>query len=57
MLYTELVEGKPLLVRDSDKLYDLFDLVTAMDEFFSTGTARKLNRPCGNFLSAVSLRP
>ena len=37
VLYTELVEGKPLLVRDSDKLYDLFDLISATDEFFATG--------------------
>lgn len=31
------MEGKPLLVRDSDKLYDLFDLISATDEFFATG--------------------
>lgn len=43
VLYTELVEGKPLLVRDSDKLYDLFDLISATDEFFATGRTGRLS--------------
>lgn len=42
VIYAELPSAGEPKVHDSSKLYDLFDLVTAMDEFFSTGTARKL---------------
>lgn len=52
VLYTELVEGKPLLVRDSDKLYDLFDLISATDEFFATGRTRRLS----SYLSRSDVR-
>lgn len=41
VIYAELREGEPV-VRDRTQLYGLFDFVTAMDEFFSTGTAQKL---------------
>ena len=43
VIYSELQKDGSSKVHDSSKLYDLFDLVTAMDEFFSTGTAKKLN--------------
>ena len=32
------------VVHDRTQLYGLFDFITAMDEFFSTGTAQKLKR-------------
>ena len=35
--YTEMGGGKSFIVRDSDKLYDLFDLISATDEFFCYG--------------------
>lgn len=41
VIYAELREGEPV-VRDRTQLYGLFDFVTAMDQFFSTGTAQKL---------------
>lgn len=43
MIYTEL-RGEEPVAHDRTQLYDLFDFVTAMDEFFSTGTAQKLKR-------------
>ena len=42
VVYAELLPGGTTKVHDSSMLYNLFDLITAMDEFFSTGTARKL---------------
>lgn len=42
VIYAELLPGGKPNVHDSSELYSLFDLITAMDEFFSTGTARKL---------------
>lgn len=36
------LNNEETVVHDRTQLYDLFDLVTAMDEFFSTGTAQKL---------------
>ena len=41
VIYAELRGGEPV-VRDRTQLYGLFDFVTAMDAFFSTGTAQKL---------------
>lgn len=41
VIYAELRGGEPV-VRDRTQLYGLFDFVTAMDQFFSTGTAQKL---------------
>ena len=41
VIYAELRGGEPI-VRDRTQLYGLFDFVTAMDQFFSTGTAQKL---------------
>ena len=43
VIYAELRGGESI-VRDRTQLYGLFDFVTAMDEFFSTGTAQKLKR-------------
>lgn len=42
VIYSELLPSGSPKIHDSTQLYDLFDFVTAMDEFFSTGTARKL---------------
>lgn len=42
VIYAELLPDGKTRVHDSSELYSLFDLITAMDEFFSTGTARKL---------------
>ena len=44
VIYAELLAGGGTRIHDSIELYNLFDLITAMDEFFSTGTARKLKR-------------
>ena len=41
VIYAELRGGESI-VRDRTQLYGLFDFVTAMDAFFSTGTAQKL---------------
>lgn len=41
--YTEMGGGKSFIVRDSDKLYDLFDLISATDEFFATGRTGRLS--------------
>lgn len=41
VIYAELRGGEPV-VCDRTQLYGLFDFVTAMDAFFSTGTAQKL---------------
>jgi hypothetical protein len=41
VIYAELRGGESI-VRDRTQLYGLFDFVTAMDQFFSTGTAQKL---------------
>lgn len=41
MIYAEL-RGEEPVAHDRTQLYDLFDFVTAMDAFFSTGTAQKL---------------
>lgn len=41
VIYAELRGGEPI-VRDRTQLYGLFDFITAMDQFFSTGTAQKL---------------
>lgn len=41
VLYSEL-QGNRSVVRDSTGLYDLLDLVSAVDAFFSTGTTQKL---------------
>lgn len=41
VIYAEL-RGEEPVAHDRTQLYDLFDLITAMDEFFSTGTAQKL---------------
>lgn len=43
VIYAELRGGESI-VRDRTQLYGLFDFVTAMDAFFSTGTAQKLTR-------------
>ena len=43
VIYAEL-RGEEPVAHDRTQLYDLFDFVTAMDEFFSTGTAQKLKR-------------
>ncbi len=40
VIYAELRGGESI-VRDRTQLYGLFDFVTAMDQFFSTGTAQK----------------
>lgn len=42
MIYSELLPDGTSRIHDSSQLYSLFDLITAMDEFFSTGTAQKL---------------
>lgn len=42
VIYSELAANGSSKIHDSTQLYNLFDFVTAMDEFFSTGTARKL---------------
>lgn len=42
MIYSELCPDGTSRIHDSSMLYNLFDLITAMDEFFSTGTAQKL---------------
>ena len=47
VIYAELREGEPV-VRDRTQLYGLFDFVTAMDQFFSTGTAQKLEHYLSN---------
>lgn len=39
VIYAEL-RGEEPVAHDRTQLYDLFDFVTAMDEFFSTGTAQ-----------------
>ena len=41
VIYAELRGGEPI-VRDRTQLYGLFAFITAMDQFFSTGTAQKL---------------
>ena len=41
VIYAEL-RGKEPVAHDRTQLYGLFDFVTAMDQFFSTGTAQKL---------------
>ena len=41
VLYSEL-KGNSSVVRDSTGLYNLMDLITAVDVFFSTGTTEKL---------------
>ena len=41
VLYSEL-KGNSSVVRDSTCLYNLMDLITAVDVFFSTGTTEKL---------------
>lgn len=41
VLYSEL-KGNSSVVRDSTGLYNLMDLITAVDAFFSTGTTEKL---------------
>ncbi|MGN0707203.1 MAG: TM1812 family CRISPR-associated protein [Faecalibacterium sp.] len=41
VVYSEL-KGQTSALHDSTQLYTLFDLITAMDEFFSTGRAQKL---------------
>lgn len=41
VICAELNNNEPV-VRDRTQLYGLFDFVTAMDQFFSTGTAQKL---------------
>lgn len=41
VIYAELRGGESI-VRDRTQLYGLFDFITAMDAFFSTGTAQKL---------------
>lgn len=43
VICAELNNNEPV-VRDRTQLYGLFDFVTAMDAFFSTGTAQKLTR-------------
>lgn len=50
--YTEMGGGKSFIVRDSDKLYDLFDLISATDEFFATGRTRRLS----SYLSRSDVR-
>ena len=42
VIYAELLQSGKAKIHDSSELYNLFDLITAMDEFFSTGTAHKL---------------
>ena len=42
VIYSELLSDGTSRIHDSSQLYSLFDLITAMDEFFSTGTAQKL---------------
>ena len=42
VIYSELCPDGTSRIHDSSMLYNLFDLITAMDEFFSTGTAQKL---------------
>ena len=42
VIYAELRVGKSLSRTTALSCMDLFDFVTAMDEFFSTGTAQKL---------------
>ena len=42
VIYSELCPDGTSRIHDSSQLYNLFDLITAMDEFFSTGTAQKL---------------
>ena len=42
VIYSELLPDGTSRIHDSSQLYSLFDLITAMDEFFSTGTAQKL---------------
>lgn len=42
VLYSELRADDDPLIRDSDKLYDLFDLISATDAFFTTGRAKRL---------------
>lgn len=41
VICAELNNNEPV-VRDRTQLYGLFDFITAMDQFFSTGTAQKL---------------
>lgn len=41
VIYAEL-RGEEPVAHDRTQLYGLFDFVTAMDQFFSTGTAQKL---------------
>lgn len=42
VIYSELRPDGTSRIHDSSQLYNLFDLIAAMDEFFSTGTAQKL---------------
>lgn len=42
VIYSELLPDGTSRIHDSSQLYSLFDLITAMDEFFSAGTAQKL---------------
>lgn len=42
VIYSELLPDGESKVHDSSELYSLFDLIAAIDEFFSAGTARKL---------------
>ena len=42
VLYSELQGDDAPLIRDSDKLYDLFDLISATDAFSTTGRAKRL---------------
>ena len=41
LVYAELQGSQPVL-RDSSQLYRFYDLISAIDEFFSTGSAKKL---------------
>ena len=42
VLYSELGSDDTPDIRDSDKLYDLFDLISATDAFSTTGRAKRL---------------
>lgn len=58
VLYSEL-KGNSSVVRDSTGLYNLMDLITAVDAFFSTGTTEKLKaymkQKCSTTISAALL--
>lgn len=43
VLYAEL-QGTQSVVRDANALYNLYDLITAVDSFFSTGSVAKLQQ-------------